>query len=392
MYNADLYTVIILCYRNFHYIYDAMESVFRQDYSAIELIISDDCSPNFPAKEIEEYLLSHKSEQVVSYKINHEPKNLGTVKHLNHARQLATGEYISFLACDDTLYGTKAITNFVAGFQKAGMSCHIEMAQTAMYDRNLKKCFGYYLQPEIQELLEDGNRQTELLEWLSISACLPSTSTCFRKTFFSTYGGFDEELRLVEDVPLHIRIASEKIALHYENFVAVCHRDGGISHGAAGALSETKRQYYRDIQCCHNRLMEKIDGMPSALRKTTMVRYRREKVWLDGQIYGRSSHVVDKILFGLRHPLFCARKLAMRGVEHYKTIKKILIALMILLLVTPEIGQMEDTLFSILESDFWLVVQMVELLLCICALIIVSICKISMHMQEFPRNEIFVNN
>lgn len=44
----ELISISILTYRNYRYLYEALESVFSQDYSNIELIVSDDGSDNFP--------------------------------------------------------------------------------------------------------------------------------------------------------------------------------------------------------------------------------------------------------------------------------------------------------------------------------------------------------
>ena len=58
--NRPLVSVGVLVYKNFHYIKDVINSILEQDYPNIELIISDDGSPDFCAKEIENYIYGHK--------------------------------------------------------------------------------------------------------------------------------------------------------------------------------------------------------------------------------------------------------------------------------------------------------------------------------------------
>ena len=46
--NMPLVTIILMTYKKFDNIFKALDSVFCQTYSNIELIVTDDGSPNFP--------------------------------------------------------------------------------------------------------------------------------------------------------------------------------------------------------------------------------------------------------------------------------------------------------------------------------------------------------
>lgn len=241
----ELFSVIVLCYRKFEFVYDAIDSVLKQRYSNIELIVSDDGSDGFPEQKISDFIQSNKRKNISRVIINHEKKNLGTVKHLNHAQTLANGKYIVFLAADDCFYDENVLEKYCDNFSKEEAECFIEMAHTAMCDYTLEEIQGYYLQPEIQKLLKTGGK--ELYEALAYKPYLPSTSTCFKKEFFEKYGIFDERYYLVEDVPMHLRLAREGWKIHYANFVAIKHRTGGISHGNIGGLSRTGYLYLCDL-------------------------------------------------------------------------------------------------------------------------------------------------
>lgn len=198
------FSVVVLSYRNFEYIYDAIDSVLKQDYSDIELIISDDGSTDFPQDEIMNFVENKKKENIKSVVIRRESKNCGTVKHLNHAIDAASGEYICFLAADDALFNSRVLTKYVSGFECASEEYFIEMAQTAMYDEVMQNLECYYLQSNIQAILQDEGRKRDLFAALAWSPCLPSTSTCFKKVFFDKYGKFDESSLLIEDLPMHL--------------------------------------------------------------------------------------------------------------------------------------------------------------------------------------------
>ena len=99
----DLISFIILTYRNFDGIYDTLDSVFKQDYPMIEIIISDDASPNASEElpKIREYIDLHKGDNITNVIINAIKENGGTVKNMNQALKLANGEYIKDLGAED---------------------------------------------------------------------------------------------------------------------------------------------------------------------------------------------------------------------------------------------------------------------------------------------------
>ena len=63
MNNTPLFTIILVLYKKFDNVYQALDSVFCQTYQNIELIVTDDGSPNFPIKEINEYILLNKKKK-----------------------------------------------------------------------------------------------------------------------------------------------------------------------------------------------------------------------------------------------------------------------------------------------------------------------------------------
>lgn len=245
-----LITVAVLCYRNWEFLTEAIDSVLEQDYAKIELIVSDDGSPDFPKETIERYIEKHKKENIISYQIRQEKTNVGTVRHLNHNVQIANGEWLCFLAADDVFYSCRTLSNYANHFDD-NENTMIIMAQTAMYDRELEKLQGYYLMPHIQAAMSPVVDYDKLYHYLSVSPCLPTTSTCYRKKMFEEYGYFDEEYSLIEDYPLHLKMAQNHIPMQYHNFLAIKHRDGGISHGATTALTATRVKYYSDLKKCY---------------------------------------------------------------------------------------------------------------------------------------------
>ena len=295
-----MFSVAVVCYRNFEYIYDALKSVMSQRGVDIELIVSDDGSQVFPCDRIAEYGKSHQGSNIKNVIIRSEEHNVGTVRHLNHIIDIASGDFICFLACDDVFAGDDTLKRYKDGFKKAGAECCIEMAQTAMYDTSLRHLDSYYLRPNIAKLLIDKDYDG-LLKQLLIAPCLPTVSTCYKREFFIKYGKFDESYCLIEDLPMHLRIAAERIDIHYEKFVSIRHRHGGISHGASKAISETKRRYFRDCLTYVSQSEKYRLSLSGDFRKRIDSIKSIEKIYYEELLFRRSANIMDKIYFTSRH-------------------------------------------------------------------------------------------
>ena len=107
--NYPLVTSIVICYKKFDYLYEAISSILNQDYPFIQLIISDDASGNFPESEIREYIEKNKKKNIIETKIIVNEKNLGTVRNLNNAQKAGSGEYYIGLSGDDVFYNNNTM-------------------------------------------------------------------------------------------------------------------------------------------------------------------------------------------------------------------------------------------------------------------------------------------
>lgn len=93
-----LVTVGIALYNHEKYIVKCLESIVKQSYNNIELIIIDDGSKDNSFKIAKDYLDNQNYNQ--NYKIYTRP-NKGMCNTLNEIAQQASGKYISFIGSDD---------------------------------------------------------------------------------------------------------------------------------------------------------------------------------------------------------------------------------------------------------------------------------------------------
>lgn len=234
-------SIILTNYNSEEYIYQALDSIIRQDYKNIELIITDDCSKKFDKKEIVQYI-NQKSKKIqnVNFLIN--KKNIGTVKTLNKAIKMTTGDYILFFAADDKLANNKVISNFIKYFDETNYN--IITSQWVICDEKMNKIKEFVDSKKMNKINKKKNNK-ELLLQMCCSNIFGSGSTCYRKEIFKKYGNIDEKYKYLEDWPFWIKLISKGEKIYYADFDGLLHRGGGISE--THVITETKKEFFKEI-------------------------------------------------------------------------------------------------------------------------------------------------
>lgn len=93
-------SIIVLTYNQENFIEKNLQGIFMQKVNfPVELIISDDCSPDNTSLIIEEYAKNKPSH--VEIKFTRHEKNLGATPNFYYALNQCTGDYIAFCEGDD---------------------------------------------------------------------------------------------------------------------------------------------------------------------------------------------------------------------------------------------------------------------------------------------------
>jgi glycosyltransferase involved in cell wall biosynthesis len=96
MNNSPLVSVVLGTYNGEKYLEEQLDSIIRQTYSNIEIIIADDCSTDGTRNILERY--AGKQDNIHVY---YNERNLGLIRNFEKAVQQAAGEYIAFADQDD---------------------------------------------------------------------------------------------------------------------------------------------------------------------------------------------------------------------------------------------------------------------------------------------------
>jgi glycosyltransferase involved in cell wall biosynthesis len=242
-------TFAILTYNQSSYIKQSMQSVFDQDCSVDQIIISDDCSTDNTYQIIQELASSYEGSGNLIVRRN--KTNLGTIKHLNKIVNLATGEIIIFLAGDDVSAPSRARIILNVYNETKPLLIHSDVYCISSYGEPLDSPFGKSICPT---LWDDA---VELEPVAQSMALYIGATLAVSKELFKYFG------------PIHYTDAYEDLVLGYRakllgkiKFIPhelVGYRLGvGVSWGDQKLLQVQQAvlmQRFRDTQKCHSSKM-----------------------------------------------------------------------------------------------------------------------------------------
>lgn len=94
-----LVTFALFAYKQAEFIDEAIQAALAQTYSPLQILISDDCSPDNTWEFIEAAVADYKGPHQI--KLNRNARNMGLIAHINHLVELADGELIIESPGDD---------------------------------------------------------------------------------------------------------------------------------------------------------------------------------------------------------------------------------------------------------------------------------------------------
>lgn len=189
MHNNPLVTVVCLCYNHGKFIVEALDSVLKQTYSNIELIIVDDCSTDNSVEVIESWRKQHPEIPFLSNK-----KNLGNTKSFNQALKLAKGSYIIDLAADDYLVENCVelqLHKFTTSlYSKLG----IVYGNVELVDEHNKHIAYFFEVDENKKRIKPQPTGNIYIGLLNLENNVCSVSSMIKREVYDKFNGYDENL------------------------------------------------------------------------------------------------------------------------------------------------------------------------------------------------------
>lgn len=247
--NNCLFSVSIVHYKQPLYWRDAIDSVLEQDYPNIQLIFTDDASPNFDENEVAKYIEAKAQSNLFSYKVITHSKNLGTTANHNDGDALCTGQYITHFAADDALHSPQTLSCFAEALEQTPpdtlgvfgkfFPCNQKLQRDKTRDKWL---------PSFSECTELGSLSSEQLYRrlvLSRGCRIPMGASAFIRDRYAEYCPLDKRMNLIEDWPFFLKISRSGYRMKFVGKETLDHRDGGISTSLKS--TPLKKLYHSDM-------------------------------------------------------------------------------------------------------------------------------------------------
>lgn len=239
--NNVMVSVIMPTYKQSELMHKAVESVLRQTYSNIELIVIDDNKEESYKEENKSYFDSINDARVI-YSQNE--VNLGSAGSRNRGISMAKGEYITFLDDDDYYLDAKIEKQIEAMIEK---DAEASVCNLILFNKSGKI---------IDERKRRYLKKKEPLLTAHLKYHITGTDTMMYKTeVLREIGGFDTE-DLGDEFYLMYKVLKkiERFAyVNYDGAYAIVHKQTGLSSGdnkirAEKMLMEFKRTHFSTLK------------------------------------------------------------------------------------------------------------------------------------------------
>jgi glycosyltransferase involved in cell wall biosynthesis len=228
--------MIVLCYNQFRFVLETLESVKAQTYKSTQLIIVDDCSSDGSVATIEHWL--HENGIDCTF-IRHQ-NNQGICQSLNEALGIATGKYISMVASDDVWLPDK-IERQVEIMESQPASVGILYSDAYQMDEQGHALPGMFI-AAYRKLPEMP--QGKILNALLDGNFIAGMTTLIRRDCYDMVGLYDEHLPW-EDWDMWLRLAR-----HYSFVYSPTPSAKYRCHGKSLSHSDRARMLKGDLDVC----------------------------------------------------------------------------------------------------------------------------------------------
>lgn len=218
--NGPLVSIIVITYNSSKYILETLESIKSQTYKNIELIVSDDCSNDdtfiLCANWVEVNRSIFKKTSLISAK-----ENSGIAPNCNRGISVANGEWVKLIAGDDLLL-PECIETLVK-FVLADQRCEIVFGRVKFLDG--KKVWDDKSNPFFT--LQQKDQLVKIVTGSGIKA----PASFIKHSLLTKVNGFDEDYKMIEDVPLWLKISKSGTLFYCVDSFIVLYRlhDSNIS-------------------------------------------------------------------------------------------------------------------------------------------------------------------
>lgn len=201
--NKPLVSVAIISYNNREFLNDCLQSIIKQDYPNLEIIVGDDASTDGSLELLEKFESEHSNIKIIKHS-----RNVGITSNSNDVHFACTGKYIAWMGGDDLMLPEK-ISKQVDYMEKHS-DCTMTYHNLEVFQSETNK-FLYYFNDNFKK---DGNVRTQVKYGAFNGAC----SVMIRKNKAPAHG-FDERIPVASDYLFWVETLANGGNIHFINEV-----------------------------------------------------------------------------------------------------------------------------------------------------------------------------
>ena len=300
--NDQLVSVIILCYQNQGQLRPTLESVLKQNYARLEIILADDSSDTFDACVWENWINRNKEKNIENIVVFRNDVNLGTVKNLRKALSVMHGAYYMTISAGDIFYTNDVISTLMIHAAHNNHRELVIMGKAVHCDSNYQ--LKNDILPESDYAILRDRDSNALFRRLIYRCCVTAVSSMHRKDFAEIVEGYDTDYRYYEDYPSYLRMARKGFTPLFVDKIVTLHVMDGIANNADTATVEAVKGFYNDRELLYQKdIRPFLQGQPrNVIKKLTLRRemYQNQYLWTLWKKYTD----IQRAFLILHHPWF----------------------------------------------------------------------------------------
>lgn len=229
-----LVSVCVITYNSIRFIEETLNSIKRQTYGKIELIISDDHSTDGTIEFCEKWI-EHNNSRFVRTVLLVSNENHGISANANKAFYVAHGEWIKGLAGDDVLVldciekNIRYVTTNPYIQILHSYNLYIDAQSNLLGESLFKKDRTFFS--------SSAEKQFSIL----LRKYVGNTVSCFiKRSLFLRVGGYDEDIKMMEDYPMWLKCTQNGAKIYFMDDLTTYYRvhDTSIMHGGGQQRSK----------------------------------------------------------------------------------------------------------------------------------------------------------
>lgn len=238
--NNPVVSVAVITYNSSEFIVETLESVKKQTYKNIEMIISDDCSTDDTVEKIEKWVSVNK-DRFIDVKLLTAERNTGVACNINRAYQTCHGEWIKGLAGDDLLVPTCIEDNI--NYSKANPIAQLILSNSIIFYNSGEKSESIQKPGGLMLGFFEMDASNQYDNLVRHEILLNSNST-FVSSKIVREIRFDERMMYMEDRPFFWNVTKNGYRIHYLDKITVRYRkhEGALTGLSGKSLLSMK--YY----------------------------------------------------------------------------------------------------------------------------------------------------